>query len=44
MCEQINPVPSEKCYPYIKNSENDIKELAFNGAYKLYGNPLSKDW
>ena len=43
MCEQINPVPSEKCYPYIKNSENDIKELAFNGAYKLYGNPLSKE-
>ena len=43
MCEKINPISSEKCYPYIENSENDIKEMAFNGAYKIYGSHLSKE-
>ena len=42
MCEQISPISSEKCYPYIENSEKEIKELAYKGAYKIYGTPLPK--
>lgn len=40
MCEKINPISNKKCYPYFPNSEIEIKESAYKGAYKLYGNPL----
>ena len=43
MCEQISPISPEKCYPYIENSENEIRELAYQGAYKIYGDTLSKE-
>lgn len=43
MCEKIQLIPNEKCYPYIENSENKIRELAFEGAYKIYGDTLSKE-
>ena len=43
MCEQISPISSEKCYPYIENCNEQIKELAYKSAYKIYGNPLSKN-
>lgn len=40
ICEKIKPISNEKCYPYIENSELEIKELAYKGAYNIYGNPL----
>lgn len=40
MCEKIKPISDEKCYPHIENSEIEIKELAYDGAYRIYGNPL----
>ncbi len=43
MCERIQPIPSEKCYPYIEGAENEIKELAYKRAYKIYGKKLSKE-
>ena len=41
MCEKIKPVSNEKCYPYIKNAEIEIKDLAYKGAHRIYGNSLS---
>lgn len=41
MCEKIKPVSDEKCYPHIKNAEIEIKDLAYKGAHRIYGNPLS---
>lgn len=40
ICEKIKPISNEKYYPYIENSELEIKELAYKGAYNIYGNPL----
>ena len=41
MCEKIKPISDEKCYPYIKNAEIEIKDLAYKGAHRIYGNLLS---
>lgn len=43
MCEKIKPLSNEKCYPYIANSEKEIKELTYSKAYKLYGRVLPKE-
>lgn len=43
MCEKIKPISDEKCYPYIPNSETELKKLAYEGAYKIYGNSLPKE-
>ena len=43
MCNRIKPISDEKCYPILPNSNLEIKELAYKGAYKLYGDPLSKE-
>lgn len=40
MCEKISPISPEKCPPYIKNCEQTIKDIAYEKAYELYGNPL----
>ncbi len=40
MCKKIKPILDEKCYPHIENAEIEIKDLAYNSAYKIYGNPL----
>ena len=40
MCEKIKPISDEKCYPHIENAEIEIKDLAYNGAHRIYGNPL----
>ncbi len=40
ICEKIRPISDEKCYPHIENIEMEIKELAYDGAYSIYGNPL----
>lgn len=40
MCEKIKPISNEKCYPHMKNAEIELKELAYSGAYKIYGDVL----
>ena len=40
MCEKIKPISPEKCPPHIPGCEEDIKNIAYEKAYELYGNPL----
>ena len=40
MCERIKPISSEKCPPHIDGCETTIKEIAYNKAHELYGDPL----
>ena len=40
MCEQISPISPEKCPPYINDCEKTIKDIAYNRAHELYGDPL----
>lgn len=39
-CDIIRPIPKGKYYPHLENSKEQIKELAYKGAYKLYGTPI----
>ncbi len=40
MCEQISPISREKCPPHIPGCEDTIREIAYNKAHELYGDPL----
>ena len=40
MCERISPISPEKCPPYIDNCEQTIKDIAYDKAHELYGDPL----
>ena len=40
MCEQISPISPEKCPPHIEGCEETIKDITFDKAHELYGNPL----
>ena len=40
MCEQISPISPEKCPPHIPGCEQTIKDIAYNRAHELYGDPL----
>jgi DNA polymerase-3 subunit alpha (Gram-positive type) len=40
MCENISPISSEKCPPHIEGCEQTIKDIAFEKAHELYGDPL----
>ncbi len=40
MCERISPISPEKCPPYIENCEQTIKDIAYDKAHELYGDPL----
>ena len=40
MCEQISPISQEKCPPHIPGCEQTIKDIAYNKAHELYGDPL----
>ena len=40
MCERISPISAEKCPPEIEGSEQTLKNITFDKAYELYGNPL----
>ena len=42
MCEQISPISPEKCPPHIPGCEEDIKNIAYQKAHELYGDPLPK--
>ena len=39
-CERISPISPEKYPPYIDNCEQTIKDIAYNRAHELYGDPL----
>ena len=40
MCSQISPISPEKATPHIEGCEQTIKDIAFERAHELYGNPL----
>lgn len=40
MCENISPISAEKCPPHIEGCEQTIKDIAFEKAHELYGEPL----
>lgn len=40
MCEPISPISPEKCPPHIEGCEQTIKDIAFEKAHELYGDPL----
>ena len=41
MIEPIMPVPNDKLYtPTIENCENMLRDMCFNKAHELYGDPL----
>ena len=40
MCEKIKPISPEKCPPHIPGCEEDIKNITYQKAHELYGDPL----
>ena len=40
MCDSISPISPEKCPPHIPGCEQTIKDIAYNRAHELYGDPL----
>jgi DNA polymerase-3 subunit alpha (Gram-positive type) len=40
MCQPISPISAEKCAPHIEGCEQTIKDITYEKAYALYGNPL----
>lgn len=40
--EEIAPIKSGLYPPHIKNADQEMKDLTYNKAYELYGNPLPK--
>ena len=40
MCEKISPVRPDKCPPVIENSDQMLRDICYNKAHKMYGNPL----
>lgn len=40
MCEKIFPVRPDKCPPVIENSDQMLRDICYNKAHKMYGDPL----
>ena len=40
MCDRISPISDEKCPPHIDGCEDEIRNIAYEKAHKLYGDPL----
>ena len=40
MCERISPVRPDKCPPVIENSDGMLREICYNKANRMYGDPL----
>ena len=40
MCERISPVRPDKCPPVIENSDQMLRDICYNKAHKMYGDPL----
>ena len=39
MCEKISPVRPDKCPPVIENSDQMLRDICYNKAHKMYGDP-----
>lgn len=42
MIEDIKPIPDGFYPPHIDDAENIVKEMTYEKAYRIYGNPLPK--
>jgi len=42
MCETMSPVRPDKCPPVIQDSDKDLRDICYNKAHEMYGNPLPK--
>ncbi|MDD6038376.1 MAG: PolC-type DNA polymerase III [bacterium] len=40
MCERIEPVRPDKCPPVIENSDQMLRDICYNKAHEMYGDPL----
>lgn len=40
--EKISPVRPDKCPPVLPNSEENLREICYEKAHSMYGNPLPK--
>ena len=40
MCEPIQPVRPDKCPPVIENSDQDLRNICYDTAHKIYGDEL----
>ena len=40
MCERISPVRPDKCPPVIENSDQMLRDICYNKAHEMYGDPL----
>ena len=40
MCERISPVRPDKCPPVIENSDGMLRDICYNKAHRMYGDPL----
>ena len=40
MCDRISPISDEKCPPHIEGCEEEIRNIAYEKAHKLYGDPM----
>ena len=40
MIEKISPIHPDKCPPEIPHSEEDLKEMCYKKAHRMYGDPL----
>lgn len=40
MCEYIEPVRPDKCPPVIPHSDEMLREICYNKAHSMYGDPL----
>ena len=40
MCEKISPVRPDKCPPVTENSDQMLRDICYNKAHKMYGDPL----
>ena len=40
MVEKISPVRPDKCPPVIPDSDKTLREICYNKAHSMYGDPL----
>ena len=40
MVDAISPVRPDKCPPVIENSDGELREICYNKAHRMYGDPL----
>ena len=40
MIEKISPVRPDKCPPVIENSDQMLRDICYNKAHSMYGDPL----